>query len=59
MEKKRNAKKKKVYVCKICNTYMTRDADEAVPLCCGKGMIVMDELTEDEIYQKKESAGGL
>jgi rubrerythrin len=30
------AKKKKVYVCQICNTYLTKDEDEAIPVCCGK-----------------------
>jgi len=49
---------KKVYVCKLCNTYMTRDSDESAPLCCGRSMIVMDELSEDEIYEEKESSGG-
>lgn len=50
---------KKVYVCKLCNTYMTKDADEAAPLCCGRAMIVMDELNENEIYEEKESSGGM
>jgi hypothetical protein len=52
-------KMKRVYVCKICNTYLTRDATEEIPLCCGKGMIVMDELSEDEAYEIKDSSGGL
>jgi len=43
------AKKKKVYVCQICNTYFPKDADEAVPVCCGKEMVVMDEFEEDEV----------
>ena len=52
------AKTKKVYACRLCNAYMTKDADEATPLCCGKGMDLMDELNEDEIYEEKESSGG-
>lgn len=52
------AKTKKVYACRLCNAYMTKDADEATPLCCGKGMDLMDELSEDEIYEEKESSGG-
>jgi len=50
---------KKVYVCKICNTYMTKDVEEPTPLCCGKPMIVMDELLEGETYEVKDSAGGM
>jgi rubrerythrin len=53
------AKKKKVYVCQICNTYFPKDADEAVPVCCGKEMVVMDEFEEDEVKNMKESSGGL
>ena len=52
------AKMKKVYTCKICNAYLTEDADAATPLCCGKSMMLMDELSEDEIYEKKEASGG-
>ncbi len=52
-------KKKKVYACKVCNAYMTKDYDEQVPLCCGKGMVLMDELGEDEIYEEKEASGGI
>ncbi len=52
-------KMKKVYVCKVCNTYLTKDANETAPLCCGKTMIVMDELSEDEAYEIKDSAGGI
>lgn len=53
------SKKKKVYACKVCNAYMTKDAEEPTPLCCGKAMVVMDELSEDEIYEQKESSGGI
>jgi len=56
---KEERKLKKVYVCKICNTYLTKDATEPVPICCGKGMFEMDELYEDEAYEIKDSAGGL
>lgn len=59
MTKEKKGKLKKVYVCKICNTYLTKDAEEAIPLCCGKGMIIMDELFEDDAYEMKDSAGGL
>ncbi len=52
-------KKKKVYVCQICNSYLTKDEDEQVPICCGKAMMVMDELEENEIYENKEASGGL
>ncbi len=52
-------KKKKVYVCQICNSYMTKDADEPVPICCGKAMLVMDEVDEKDIYEEKDAAGGL
>lgn len=52
-------KMKKVYVCKLCNTYLTKDAVESAPLCCGRSMIVMDELNEDEIYDEKNSSGGM
>jgi len=52
-------KKKKVYACSVCNAYMTKDADEPLPLCCGKGMVLMDELSEDEIYEEKEASGGI
>ncbi len=38
---------------------MTKDADEPTPICCGKAMMVMDELREDEIYENKEVSGGL
>ncbi len=50
---------KKVYACKICNAYMTKEAGEPAPLCCGKGMLLMDELNEDEIYEEKEASGGI
>ncbi len=52
-------KKKKVYVCQICNTYFPKDEDEPIPMCCGKDMIVMDEFEEGEVKEPKESAGGL
>jgi len=52
------AKMKKVYTCKICNAYLTEYADAATPLCCGKTMMLMDELSEDEIYEEKEASGG-
>ncbi len=51
-------KTKKVYACRLCNAYMTKDYNEPTPLCCGKGMDLMDELSEDEIYEQKESSGG-
>lgn len=53
------AKKKKVYVCQICNTYFAKDADEEVPICCVKEMMNMDEFEEGEIKEIKESSGGL
>jgi hypothetical protein len=53
------SKKKKVYACKVCNAYLTKDAEEATPLCCGKSMMVMDELSEDEIYEEKNASGGI
>lgn len=59
MGEKKERKLKKVYVCKICNTYLTQDAAEKVPICCGKGMFEMDELYEDEAYEIKDSPGGL
>jgi len=52
-------KTKKVYACAKCNAYMTKDSDEPVPLCCGRLMNEMDELSEDEIYEHKESSGGM
>ena len=52
-------KTKKVYACTKCNAYMTKDSAEAIPLCCGRLMTEMDELSEDEIYEQKESAGGM
>lgn len=38
-----------------------KDADEPTPICCAKGMVVMDEFEEGEVKVKenKESAGGL
>jgi len=51
--------KKKVYVCQICNTYLTKDVDEAIPVCCGKEMVEMDEFEEGEVKDIKESSGGL
>jgi hypothetical protein len=53
------AKMKKVYACKLCNAYMTKDADETTPLCCGRAITEMDELSEDDIYEEKESSGGM
>jgi len=53
------SEKKKVYVCKHCNAYMTKDYDEPVPLCCGKAMIEMDEVDENEIYEEKSSSSGM
>lgn len=58
-EERVTRKRKKVYACQICNTYMTKDADEPSPLCCSRGMLAMDELDEDEIYEQKDAAGGL
>lgn len=51
--------KKKVYVCQKCNTYLTKDADDAIPVCCGKEMVEMDEFEEGEVKELKESSGGL
>ncbi len=51
--------RKKVYACKKCNAYMTKDADDPTPLCCGRAMMEMDELSEDDIYEEKESSGGM
>ncbi len=51
--------KKKVYVCQICNTYLTTDANVEMPLCCGKEMFEMDEFDENEVKTVKESSGGL
>lgn len=51
--------KKKVYVCQKCNTYLTQDEDNAVPICCGQEMVEMDEFEEGEIKSIKESSGGL
>ncbi len=48
------AKKKKVYVCQICNSYVTKDADEEVPVCCGQVMIEMAD-----VYEEKNASGGL
>lgn len=53
------ANMKKVFACKVCNAYMTKDANDSTPLCCGKAMIVMDELSEDEMYDQKESSSGM
>lgn len=50
---------KKVYVCQICNTYLTKNEDEPIPVCCGKDMVEMDEFEEGEIKEIKESSGGL
>jgi len=52
-------KTKKVYACTKCNAYMTKNSDEPVPLCCGRMMTEMDELSEDEIYEHKEASGGM
>ena len=52
-------KTKKVYACTKCNAYMTKDSDEPTPLCCRRLMTEMDELSEDEIYEQKESSGGM
>lgn len=51
--------KKKVYVCQICNSYVTKDAEEEVPVCCGQVMIEMDEVEEEDVYEEKEASGGL
>lgn len=53
------SKKKKVYVCQVCNAYLTKDGNEPTPICCGKAMMVMDELDEGEIYEEKDVSGGL
>jgi hypothetical protein len=53
------AKMKKVYACKLCNAYLTKDAGEATALCCGRTMTEMDELSENDIYEEKESSGGM
>ena len=52
-------KDKKVYACKVCNAYLTNSADEPTPLCCGKAMLLMDELSEDDIFEEKSSSGGI
>jgi rubrerythrin len=59
MQERKKTAKKKVYVCQVCNTYFTKDAEEPIPVCCAKGMIVMDEFEEGEVKEIKESAGGL
>lgn len=51
--------KKKVYVCQICNTYLTEDEKETIPICCGKEMIEMGEFEENEVKEIKESSGAL
>ncbi len=51
--------KKKVYVCQICNTYITKDEKDPIPVCCGKEMVEMDEFEEGEVKNIKESSGGL
>ncbi|MFN3739215.1 MAG: hypothetical protein ACK4TF_00895 [Thermodesulfovibrionales bacterium] len=51
--------KKKVYVCQICNTYIVKKDDEAIPVCCGKEMVEMDEFEDGEVKSIKESSGGL
>ena len=51
--------KKKVYVCQMCNSYLTKDEDEPVPICCGKEVFEMDEVVEKDIYKQKETSGGL
>lgn len=51
--------KKKVYVCQKCNTYLTKDANDAIPVCCGKEMVEMDEFEESDVNEIKESSGGL
>ncbi len=50
---------KKVYVCQICNSYVTKDAGEEVPVCCGQPMIEMDQVEDDDIYELKDASGGL
>lgn len=52
-------KDKKVYACKVCNAYLTNNADEPTPLCCGKAMLLMDELSEDDIHEEKSSSAGI
>ena len=52
-------KDKKVYACKVCNAYLTNNADEPTPLCCGKAMLLMDELSEDDIHEEKSSSSGI
>lgn len=51
--------KKKVYVCQICNTYLTKDENDAIPVCCGKEMVEMDKFDTSEVKNIKESSGGL
>ena len=52
-------KDKKVYACKVCNAYLTNNANEPTPLCCGKAMLLMDELSEDDIHEEKSSSSGI
>jgi hypothetical protein len=45
------AKRKKVYACKVCNAYVTRDAEGAVPLCFGQHKATTDRFDSEFIRE--------
>ncbi len=51
--------KKKVYLCQVCNAYMTKDINEPAPICCGTVTVLMDEPFNEEVCEGNDVSGGL